>query len=57
MEAAEMKTGQQLLIGSVTDITGNGGLTPGGGGDGTGGSTPRAPGLFGDPTWDVLLGN
>ena len=54
MEAVGIKMGQQLLVSS---ITGNTGLTPGGGGDGTGGATPQAPGLFGEPAWDVLLGD
>ena len=56
MEAIEMKTEQQLLAGSIDNISGNlpGGdaITPGGGGAGGG----RAPGLFDGPEWDALLG-
>ena len=56
MEAIEIKMNQQLLAGSVTDITGNAGLDPTPlPGDGTGGSVPQAP-LFDDPAWDALLG-
>ena len=57
MEAIEIKTGQQLLVGSgVTGIGGSGGLDPTPGpGTGTGGSAGRAP-LFDDPEWDVILG-
>ena len=56
MEAVEIKMGLQLLAGSVTDISGNGGLDLGGGGNGTGDSTPHAPGLFEGDAWDTLLG-
>ena len=53
MEAIEIKA-QQLLAGSITDFSGNGGFTGGGGGTGTGPSGGRAP-LFDDPAWDALL--
>ena len=46
---------QQLLAGS--GINSNSGIIPGGGGDGTGVSGGRAPGLFDDPAWDELLGD
>ena len=55
MEAIEMKA-QQLLAGSIDNISGNlpsgDAITPGGGGAGGG----RAPGLFDGPEWDALLG-
>lgn len=55
MEAVEITMGQQLLAGSpVNSVDGNGGFDLGGGGDGTGTTTPQAP-MFGNPEWDVLL--
>ena len=53
MEAVELKMGQQLLTGSITDIvSGDTGI-----GDGGGGSGPAmAPGLFGNIEWDLVLG-
>ena len=56
MKTVEIKSYQQLLAGSVKDINGNGGLDLGGGGTGTGDSTPHAPGLFEGDAWDTLLG-
>lgn len=55
MEVVEIKTRQQLLVGSpiVNDLGGDD-IIGGGGGNGTGGSTPQAPeilpeDLFGFP--------
>ena len=54
MEAVELAK-LQLLADSITDIISDTGLKPEGGGDGTGGTIPRAR-LFDDPVWDDLLG-
>lgn len=52
MEVVELKMSQQLLTGTITDITGNTNISDGGGGSGP----AMVPGLFGNTEWDLILG-
>ena len=50
MQAVKINTSRQFLSYSLSSVSGNAGLTCGGGGDGTGDSTPRTKEL--GSIWD-----